>query len=49
MELGAMQRSTKRRLVTALLLMVGVLVAGSFWLWYEMGEPLYRPGMVRAG
>jgi len=26
-----------------------VIVAGGGWFWYSMGQPLYQPGMVRAG
>ncbi len=26
-----------------------LVIAGGAWFWYQMGEPLYQPGMVRAG
>lgn len=33
-------------LITAILL---IFAAGGGWFWYSMGQPLYQPGMVRAG
>lgn len=31
------------------LIIIAVLLAAAAWVWHRMGEPLYRPGMVRAG
>lgn len=33
--------------ITAALILI-VAAAGG-WFWYNMGQPLYQPGMVRAG
>lgn len=33
-------------IITAILL---IAAAGGGWFWYRMGQPLYQPGMVRAG
>jgi proline iminopeptidase len=40
----------KHKMVVAIVAGVLVLLAGAaLWFWRMMGEPLYRPGMVRAG
>lgn len=38
----------KKIIITALILLVLILIAGIFF-WYLMGKPLYRPGMVSSG
>jgi proline iminopeptidase len=40
----------KRTMAVAILAgLLLLLAAAAFWFWRMMGEPLYRPGMVRAG
>jgi proline iminopeptidase len=38
----------KKIIVIVLIVVVAVVAAAGFGLWYMMGQPLYRPGMVRA-
>lgn len=43
-----MRRLTRGVIAAVLILIVLAVIAGGY-LWYSMGQPLYRPGMVRAG
>ena len=44
-----MSKTVKRILIVTPLVLVGLLIIGGVWMWYMMGAPLYRPGMVQAG
>ena len=35
-------------LILVVVLLVAV-IGGAVWFWYAMQQPLYEPGMVRAG
>ena len=39
----------KRAMMIGVSVLFGLLVVGGLFFWYSMGQPLYEPGMVRAG
>jgi proline iminopeptidase len=42
-------RKLTRGVIAAVLILVVLAVIGSGYVWYSMGQPLYQPGMARAG
>ena len=44
-----MSKTTKRLMITISIILILVVIAGGIWIRHMMGQPLYKPGMVRAG
>jgi proline iminopeptidase len=44
-----MSKTVKWLLIVVPVVLILVVIIGAVGVWYVMGQPLYRPGMVRAG
>ena len=46
---GVNPKRMKKKMFLASAIVLTVLVGGALWFWWSMGQPFYRPGMVRRG